>query len=212
MIAVVERHDVTSADRLRELIEAPAPDGLVMRKQLAVLDAHCRAFIAKSPFLVLSTADAAGHCDATPRGDGPGFVLVLDDHTLVIPDRPGNRRLDSMLNILANPHAGLLFIVPGVDETLRVNGRARLTEDPEVLRQLAVKTKTPQLGIVVAVEEVFFHCARSFKRSRLWQSGSWPDRAELPSLGTILADQTKPADATSADLDGWLDEANTNLY
>lgn len=212
MVATVDHHIVTSNERLRELIEAPAADGLVMRKQLAVLDEHCRAFIAKSPFLVLSTADPAGNCDATPRGDGPGFVLVHDEQTLVIPDRPGNRRLDSMRNILSNPHAGLLFIVPGVDETLRVNGRATLTEDPEVLRQMAVKTKTPQLGIVVEVEEVFFHCARAFKRSKLWQSDSWPDRAELPSLGTILADQTKPADATSADLDGWLDEANANLY
>lgn len=212
MIAVAAHRTVTSAAQLREIIEAPAADGLVRRKELAVLDAHCRLFIEKSPFLLLGTASAAGRCDVTPRGDGPGFVGILDERTLLVPDRPGNRRLDSMLNIIANPHAGLLFMIPGVDETLRVNGSASVTEDPALLAPMAVKGKTPPLGIVVEVEEVFFHCARAFKRSRLWVAESWPDRAELPSLGRILADQTKLANTTSADLDSMLDESNKHLY
>jgi len=203
---------VTSTERLREIISAPATDRLVMRKQLAALDEHCRRFIAMSPFLLLGTANSAGRCDVTPRGDGAGFVVVLDDRTLLLPDRPGNRRLDSMLNIIDNPRAGLLFIIPGIDETLRVNGRASVTEDPDLLAPVAVQGKTPLVGIVVETEEVFFHCARAFKRSKLWETAAWPDRADLPSLGRILADQTKPADATSADLDCMLDESNKHLY
>lgn len=205
-------HLVTSVERLREIINAPGEDAPAVRKQISALDAHCRAFIARSPFALLATAGAGGRCDVTPRGDGPGFVRVLDDQTLVIPDRPGNRRLDSMLNIIENPHAGLLFMVPNVDETLRVNGRAVITEAPEILESMEVKGKVPKLGIVVQAEEVYFHCARAFKRSQLWNAETWIERSELPTLGQILADQLKLADMTSDDIDRSLDKSNRELY
>lgn len=203
---------IATAEQLRAIVGTPKVDSLALRKERATLDAHCRAFIAKSPFALLSTASAEGRCDVTPRGDGQGFVLVLDDATLVIPERPGNRRIDSLRNILDNPHAGLLFLVPGVDETLRVNGRAHLTDDPELLARLAVKGKVPQVAIVLDVEEVFFHCARAFKRAKLWEPDTWIERSELPTLGQIIADQITGLDVTSAELDCSLEESNRNLY
>lgn len=206
------RNYITSIEQLRDVISAPEGDSLVMRKELSTLDDHCRNFIAKSPFALLSTSSTDGRCDVTPRGDGPGFVLVLDDTTLVIPDRPGNRRLDSMQNIIENPHAGLLFLVPGIDETLRVNGRAGITDDPDLLARMQMKGKTPQLGVVVEAEEVFFHCARAFKRARLWDSTARIDRSELPTLGRIIADQIKAADLNSDELDQSLAESNRRLY
>jgi hypothetical protein len=211
MTATMQRTIATEAE-LRAIIGTPKADSLVFKKQIAALDAHCRAFIQKSPFALLATANAEGRCDVTPRGDGQGFVLVLDDTTLVLPDRPGNRRIDSMLNIIDNPHAGLLFLVPGVDETLRVNGRAHLTDDPELLSRLAVKGKAPQVAVILDVEEVFFHCARAFKRSRLWEPGTWIERGELPTLGQIIVDQIKGLDVTSEELDCSLEESNRNLY
>jgi len=136
MTATTTWRRIASVDELRDIIPAPPPDSIVIRKQLPALDEHARTIIAASPFVLLGTASAAGRCDVTPRGDGPGFVLVLDDRTLVIPDRPGNKRIDSMRNIIENPRAGLLFLVPGMDETLRVNGRAFVTDDPELLGRL----------------------------------------------------------------------------
>lgn len=212
MTATTERYAVTSVERLREIIDQPKPDAPAVRKQIDTLDAHCRAFIAKAPFLLLSTAGASGRCDVSPRGDGPGFVLVLDDKTLVVPDRPGNRRLDSFQNILENPHAGLIFMVPNVDETLRVNGRAWLTEEPALLAQMMMSGKPPSLGVVVEAEEIFFHCARAFKRAHLWEPATWINRSELPTLGQILHDQLNPEDVTVADYDCWLDESNKRLY
>ncbi|CAN5217151.1 pyridoxamine 5'-phosphate oxidase family protein [soil metagenome] len=212
MTVTEQRHAVTSIERLREIINQPKPDSAVMRKQLDTLDAHCRAFIAKAPFLLLSTSGASGRCDVSPRGDGPGFVLVPDERTLVIPDRPGNRRLDSFQNIIENPHAGLIFMVPNVDETLRVNGRAWLSDDPDLLARMPMGGKNPSLGIVIEVEEIYFHCARAFKRARLWEPDSWIDRTELPTLGQILHDQLNPEDTSVADYDSWLDESNKKLY
>lgn len=206
------RQTISSLEELRELITAPAPDSAVMRKELPALDHHARQFIDKSPFLLLGTASATGRCDVTPRGDAPGFVLVEGEHTLVIPDRPGNRRIDSMQNILENPHAGLIFMVPGVDETLRVNGQATISNDPELLEQLAFKGKTPKVGIIVEAEEVFFHCARAFKRSKLWDEESKIERSELPTLGQILADQIKSLDLDSEQVDEHLAESNRRLY
>ncbi|MDQ3525790.1 MAG: pyridoxamine 5'-phosphate oxidase family protein, partial [Chloroflexota bacterium] len=172
----------------------------------------CRAFIAKAPFLLLSTSGASGRCDVSPRGDGPGFVLAPDERTLVIPDRPGNRRLDSFQNIIENPHAGLIFMVPNVDETLRVNGRAWLSDDPDLLARMPMGGKNPSLGIVIEVEEIYFHCARAFKRARVWEPDIWIDRTELPTLGQILHDQLNPEDTSVADYDSWLDESNKKLY
>ncbi len=212
MTATTTWRRIASVDELRDIIPAPPPDSIVIRKQLPALDEHARTIIAASPFVLLGTASAAGRCDVTPRGDGPGFVLVLDDRTLVIPDRPGNKRIDSMRNIIENPRAGLLFLVPGMDETLRVNGRAFVTDDPELLGRLAVRGKAPLAGIVVEVEEVFFHCARAFRRAKLWEAETWPDRASLPTLGQIIADQTKPDGLTGEDLDRSLAQSNVRLY
>ena len=203
---------ITSPEQLRAVINAPAPDSGVMRKELAFIDPHARNFIEKSPFALLSTAGASGRCDVSPRGDGPGFVKVLDDRTIVVPDRPGNRRLDSMENILENPHAGLLFLIPNVEETLRLNGRATIIQDDELLATMAMKGKLPTLGILIEVEELFFHCARAFRRAALWQPETWIERSELPTLGRIMADQLKLGDAVVDEIDEGLDKANKNLY
>ncbi len=161
------------------------------RKVLPALDRHCRAFIALSPFLVLAPADAEGRVDASPRGDPPGFVQVLDDHTLLLPDRLGNNRVDSFANILKAPGVGLIFFVPGIDETLRVNGTGRLSTDGTVLAGLGVAGKAPHTGLVIAVGEAFFHCAKALRRARLWDSAAQVERSTFPSLGRILAKQTR---------------------
>ena len=186
------RDQVTSVEALRGIVGGE-PSEVARRKELAALDVHARAFIARSPFLLLGTSDAHGRCDVSPKGDAPGFVRVLDDQHLVIPDRPGNRRLDGMRNILINPHVGLIFLVPGNDFTLRVNGRAAITRDPELLRTLEAQGKVPLLAIGVEVEEVFLHCARSFRRGKLWDQTSWPGADALPSMPCILYDQTRGA-------------------
>jgi uncharacterized protein len=177
---------VRSEAELRALVGEPSSRARL--KQLAALDEHCRAFIARAPFVLIGTADTAGRCDVSPKGDAPGFVRVLDDRHLLVPDRPGNRRLDGMRNVLANPHVGLLFIVPGREDTLRVNGRAWVTRDAALLAPCAVDGKVPALGIGVEVEECFLHCARSFKRARLWQPRAW-DAAGLPSMQRMMWDQ-----------------------
>lgn len=174
------------------------PHERAVRKQLAALDRHCRAFLARSPMLFLGTSGADGQCDVSPKGDGPGFVLVLDDATLVIPDRPGNRRLDSLDNILANPHVGLLFVIPGMDETLRVNGTAQIIQDEDLLSQMAVGGRCPQLGILVHVKECYLHCARSFLRAKLWDPSCHMPRSEMPTLSRMIEDQTRPLDRDAA--------------
>jgi PPOX class probable FMN-dependent enzyme len=173
--------------------------GLARDKVMARLDKHARAFIARSPFLVLGTADAEGRQDVSPRGDPPGFVRVLDDRTLAVPDRPGNRRIDSLGNVSSHPDVGLLFMVPGYDDTLRVNGKARISREPGLLRELAVDGRPALSALVVDVEEVFMHCAKAFIRSRLWDPGSRQNRKEFPSLGRIIADQIAGVDADQAD-------------
>lgn len=181
--------EIKDESELRELIDHPSP--AVRRKQLDCLDAHARAWISRSPFCLLATADAEGRCDVSPRGDAAGFTHVVDDRALAIPDRPGNRRLDSLRNILDNPHAGLLFMIPGVQETLRVNGRARLIKDAPFMDAMAVRDRRPVLALLLDVEEVYFHCAKAFKRSGLWDVSGWPDRGELPTFGRILKDQLR---------------------
>ena len=183
---------VSSVETLRAIIGGE-PSEVARRKQIAALDKHARAFIARSPFLLLGTADAEGRCDVSPKGDAPGFVRVLDDRHLAIPDRPGNKRLDGMRNILANPEVGILFLVPGNDFTLRVNGRAAITRDPDLLATLHAQGKVPLVAIGVEVEEVFLHCARSFRRGRLWDQASWPGADALPSMPCMLYDQTNGA-------------------
>ncbi len=171
------------------------PGDLVRRKKLRQLDPHCWRFIGLSPFLVLSTADAEGACDASPRGDAPGFVSVLDDGRLLIPERRGNKLADSLLNILENPRLGLLFLIPGVDETLRVNGSAGLTREAALLAPLAANGKAPELGILVEVEEAYLHCGKALIRAQLWDPASRIERDRLPSLGQMIADQVSGYDS-----------------
>lgn len=179
---------IADGAELRAHMGAISP--LAERKVLHALDRHCRAFIGLSPFLVLASMDAEGRADASPRGDPPGFVQALDDRTLLLPDRPGNNRVDSFANILASPGVGLIFFVPGIDETLRVNGTALLLTDRDRLTPLAVNDKAPRTGLVIAVEEVFFHCAQALRRARLWDPAARVERSTFPSLGRILAEQT----------------------
>jgi PPOX class probable FMN-dependent enzyme len=188
---------------LRTLLGPPSERAI--GKQRVALDEHCRAFVAASPFLLMSTSGAGGTCDVSPRGDAPGFVLPLDDRTLAIPERPGNRRVDSLRNVLVNPHVGVLFMVPGAEETLRVNGRARIVREAPWMDRLAVQGKRPALAVLLEIEEAFFHCAKAFRRSRIWQPESWPARGALPSLGTILRDQMG-LDRTGAEVDCELEE------
>ena len=158
------RNTVSTEAELRQLVGEPS--ALALAKELGTLDVHCRAFIAHSPFLLLATSGATGRCDVSPKGDAPGFVQVLDERHLLIPDRPGNKRLDGMRNLLDNPHVGLIFLIPGVEETLRVNGRAWIVRDADLLERCEARGKVPALGIGVEVEEAFIHCAKAFKRSR----------------------------------------------
>ena len=178
---------MATIEGLRELYGPPSERAL--KKQLDRLDAHCRAFIARSPFLVIASSDPSGRCDASPKGDAPGFVHVLDDATLLIPDRLGNNRIDTIGNLLASPGVGLIFFVPGVNETLRVNGRAQVTTDAALLEPLAVAGKAPKGGILVGVEEAYFHCGKALISSDLWNPEKQLRRGEFPSLGRILADQ-----------------------
>lgn len=178
--------EMSSREAIRAHYGEPTPRS--QAKQLDRLDAHARAFIARSPFLVIASSDGQGRCDATPRGDAPGFVAVPDAGTLLIPDRPGNRRVDTMLNLAENPHLGLLFFVPGLQETLRVNGRAAFVTEEAVLAPLSAHGKPPCAALRVAVEEVYFHCGKALIRSDLWAQGGGP-RPDFPSLGRILSDQ-----------------------
>jgi len=160
-----------------------------IKKQLPRLEKHSRAFIALSPFLVIASSDPNGRCDASPKGDAPGFVKVLDDATLLIPDRLGNNRVDTIGNLLSSPGVGLIFFVPGVNETLRVNGRARITTDPALLEPLAVNGKVPRSGILITAEEVYFHCGKALIRSDLWNPEKMLKHSDFPSLGRIIAEQ-----------------------
>ena len=181
----------TTILKSREAVRAhyDAPHEVVLRKEMKRLDGHCRAFIAAAPFVVIATADAQGRADASPRGDAPGFVAVTDDTTLLVPDRRGNNRVDTMLNIAENPHVGLLFMVPGVNETLRVNGTALITIDPAVLAPLIALGKMPEAAIVVTVEGAYFQCGKALIRSDLWNPERRIERRSLPTLGRILADE-----------------------
>ena len=173
------------------------PNERAVKKQLTRLDPHCRAFIARSPFLVIASSDPSGRCDASPKGDAPGFVEVIDDTTLLIPDRLGNNRIDTLSNLLASPGVGLIFFVPGLNETLRVNGRASVTIDPTLLERCAVNGKIPRSGIVVAAEEVYFHCGKAIIRSDLWNPEKHTVPKDFPSLGRIIAEQIGITDRQS---------------
>ena len=188
---------VTNQTELRTVYREPA--ARATQKVLDHLDVHCRNFIAMSPLCVLSSADANGRADASPRGDPPGFVKVLDEKTLLLPDRPGNNQVDSLQNIVENPGVGLLFFVPGMNETLRVKGKAEIVTDTGLLEPLTVKRRAPLSGLRITVEEAFLHCGRALLRSRLWDSEVKIDRSSYPTYGQVLADQIKGADAREID-------------
>ncbi len=169
---------------LRELLGEP--NALVAAKASDHLTEHTRRFIELAPFVCLATSDELGNCDVSPRGDPAGFVRILDDRTLLIPDRPGNRLADTLRNILRNPHVGILFVIPGVDDTFRVNGRATLTTDRALLAPSEVEGKPPRLGIIVDIDTSYTQCSKAFLRSHLWDPATFRARDELPSNGEIL--------------------------
>lgn len=187
MITAGGSHRITDVEALEKLYGAPA--GAAVAKEIDYLHPHYQKLIAASPFFVLATGGADG-MDASPRGDAPGFVEVADEKTLLVPDRRGNNRIDSLRNIIANPRVALLFLIPGVGETLRVNGRAEISTDPALLARFSVEGKLPRSVLVVRVDTVFFQCARAIFRSKLWDPDRQIERGSLPSLGTIVADIT----------------------
>jgi uncharacterized protein len=178
---------VTSEEQLRELYRAPTAG--VVAKKVGRIDATTRAYIESSPFCLLATADAEGRTDVSPRGGPPGFVKVLDEHRLAVPDLSGNNLLDSLTNLVANPNAGLLLVLPGQDETLRVEGDAVLTTDPEVLALWDDELRRPKVAIGVTVRTAYIHCAKSFRRGRVWDSTSWDELAAAPDACDMLVDQ-----------------------
>jgi PPOX class probable FMN-dependent enzyme len=211
-MSAISKKPGTTVDDAAQLRAIVGEESLVVQKKvLDRLDTFCRDFIALSPFLVLATADREGRVDASPRGDGPGFVEVLDERTLLIPDRRGNNRVDSFRNVLSSPGVGLVFFVPGITETLRVNGRARMTTDAALLEPMAMQEKAPKLGLIVEVDEAYFHCGKALLRSKLWAQEAQVERSSFPTLGRIVAEQTRAVDAAEADAN--LEEAyRTRLY
>ena len=195
---------VASEAQLRERYDTPKD--MILKLKLARLDEHARRFISLSPFLVLATRG-----DASPKGDAPGFVRVVDDATLLIPDRAGNNKLDTLRNILDEHPVGMIFLIPGFNETLRVNGRARVTMDPDLLAPLAVDGKAPKSGIVVDVEEVYLHCGKALLRARLWDPEARTDRAAMPTMGRMVADQIAGLDADEIET-GYQEALKTSLY
>lgn len=183
---------VSTVAELRELVGAPS--ARVAAKVRTSLDDIDRQWLAASPFVMVATSDAAGRCDVSPKGDPPGATLVLDDRTIALADRPGNRRVDGFHNILANPQVGLIFVVPGRGDTLRINGRARLVRAAPFFDDMVVRGHRPQLVMLVDVDEVFFHCSKAFLRSKLWQPASW-NPAALPSRARIAHKLERPEDS-----------------
>jgi PPOX class probable FMN-dependent enzyme len=184
---------ITTEDELREILGHPSQRAA--EKVIDHIDEHCAALIAHSPFLVISSADSDGNLDMSPKGDPEGFVTVLDDKTLVIPDRLGNRRGDTFSNILQNPKVGLYFLAPGYRETLRVSGTAQIVRDSTLLESMSMQGKAPTLALVISVEKAFFHCAKCVIRSGLWKPESWGSVDGIPELGQILIDHSNLDDS-----------------
>ena len=176
---------VSSEAELRDLLGEPAARSVT--KERPRLHQRDREWLAASPFCLVATADAGGRCDVSPKGDPPGFTYIIDDRTIAIPDRPGNRRADGFRNVLANPYAGTIYLVPGRTETLRINGRARLLRDAPFFDEMIVKGHRPRLALVIDIETIFFHCAKALMRSKMWRPETWhPD--VLPPHATIVKD------------------------
>lgn len=190
---------ITTVDGLRKIY--PDASGRAVTKVINSLDGHCRLLISHAPFLLMSSQNAAGQADVTPKGDAPGFVQVLDDTHISIPDRPGNNRLDTMQNILECPSVGLIFLIPGWKETLRINGQAEIRDDAELKTAAAVNGREPACCIVIEVEEAFIHCAKSIMRSNLWDPETRIEKGELPSAGEILRAHSGGNDPAESDED-----------
>jgi uncharacterized protein len=204
---------ITTIERLREIL--PPPYKVTTEKIQYRFDHHCRTYISLTPWVMVATADAEGNCDASPRGGPPGFIKIVDNTHLIIPEVIGNRAADTLQNLLVNPHVGLMFVIPGLEETLRLNGRAYIVQDPDVLGSAIVKDKRPQLGIGVEVDEIYVHCAKAAKRGSLWNPAGWPDRSSLASMAQIIRDHSKGAvgDGSVEAVQQLLDESYTKrLY
>lgn len=186
------RMQITSAAEVQAILGSPLPTQA--NKIIDHIDGHCRAWIARTPFIVISSISAGGAMDISPKGDPPGFVKVLDQHTLAIPDRPGNNRADTLLNVLEHPSVGIVFIIPKRREVVRVNGTAALARDPDLLDDMAVNGKTPDLAMIVRVREAFFHCGKSMIRSGLWEPERWGPVDGLPTYAQALKDHAASAD------------------
>ena len=201
---------ITSEEELREIMGHP--NEIVTRKTINYIDQHCKSFIEKSPFITIATSDLNGNFDVSPKGDPAGFVKILSDKVLAIPDRPGNRKADTLSNILQNPNIGLIFLIPGIKETLRVNGEAKIVRDEKVLELLSCQGKTPSFAIIVHVKEAFMHCAKCMIRSNLWGSIDDTQERSVPSLAKVLVDHGK-LDITYEELDDRIkNDEKTNLY
>lgn len=209
MKAFSENHRITDVAALERLYGKPA--GAAVAKEIDYLHPHYQRMIAASPFVVLAT-NGPGGVDTSPRGDAAGFVAVEDEKTLLLPDRPGNNRIDSLRNILADPHVALLFLIPGIGETLRVNGRAAISVDPALLERFRMNEKLPRSVLVISVDTVFFQCSRAIFRSRLWDPAQHIERSSLPSLGRMVADVSRSGfDAESYDK-GLYERLKNSLY
>lgn len=206
---VIEMSKVGSLEELRNIYNSPK--GRALTKQLDYLDPHCCCFIERSPFLLLGTQAEGGLGDVSPRGEGPGFVRVQDEHTLLIPDRPGNNRLDGYSNIIENPVVSLLFMIPGVNETLRINGVAEIRDDEELCKLFSVSGKLPVTVLMVTVKEAYLHCAKALMRSKLWSPETVIDRTSLPTIGQMINDQTGTKDPVESQTD-MEDRYNNVLY
>ncbi|WP_170325303.1 MSMEG_1061 family FMN-dependent PPOX-type flavoprotein [Ruegeria arenilitoris] len=180
---------VTTAEELERITGAPLPQ--IIAKELPALDQMCRDFIAASPFCLIASANPGGHLDISPRGDPAGFVQVISDTLMAIPDRPGNKRVDTFHNVLLDPRVSLIFFVPGKMETLRIRGTARICADPELLNGMAVDNHAPKLALLIHVETVFAHCPKCVIRSNLWQPEKWPDSSNLPNMNAMMVKHAK---------------------
>ena len=187
VVARLREHEVKSLDELYAVNGVPHDS--IVNKHTAYLTPLLEQFITSAPFFLIATADGEGNCDVSPKGDPAGSVKIIDRRTIAIPDRPGNRRVDGHRNVLENPHIGLIFIIPNVDETVRVNGRAFITADPELVASMEMQGKAPKLAIIVEIDEVYMHCARAFLRSSLWSPENWPDPDTIPTLSAIWSEQ-----------------------
>lgn len=201
---------ISTEKELRDIMGYPSE--IVTRKTINHIDEHCKSFIKKSPFIAIATSDLSGNLDVSPKGDPGGFVKILSDKVLAIPDRPGNRKADTLSNIIQNPNIGLIFLIPGIKETLRVNGEAKIVTDSRVLELLSFQGKAPSIAIIVNVKEAFMHCAKCIIRSNLWTNIDDRQERGVPSLARALVDHGK-LDITYQELDDMIkDDEKTNLY